>query len=960
MARLVVEKGKDKGKSVAIPGRGPITVGREAGCALVLDDTMVSRSHFRIEQRDDAYLVVDLESMNGTIVNGTGCKTAKARAGDIIKIGMTVISIAADEGKPDPWLGRTIMGKYEILERIGRGGMGTCYRAIQKDLDRVVALKAISPEYSGRKDFVDLFIHEARFAAKLNHPNVVQIYEVGQEGGVYFYAMEFVPGGTVADRLTALPDHRLGPKETIDIALQVAHALEYAHAKGIMHRDIKPENMMLGERGIVKLVDLGLAQSLGEKVAMAENSYVLGTPHFIAPEIILNKPFDFRSDIYSLGVSVYQMLTGSLPFDDPNMKELTRLKLYTEPPPMDRLAVGLPRSMVSATMNMLKRDPEQRYATITDVIVDLERVKKELVGDKRLSMTTALSAGGVAVAAIAALVFVLWPNPAPVTPPPSPVDETPALTMFLNADTYELKVMDRRRVDSIQEAISRYDEVIKRYPKSESARKAKERKSALEQRIAELRSQEEYAAVVAEEDPIHRAFLASIGMRRPDPTIYQEIVGGYKAVAARYPGTPAGKLASAKAELIERWLSMILELRGYFESTQDKVENHLGLRKYAEALQFWDEFLERASEKRSLFAGSKDARYRDVHYDREARKERDKATSTIQQTAQVRLSRIDEQIRNELFDRALEDLRELQNDMGMIASVRLLIDDKARDIERKRAEHLAAIKRQEEAKHRLDLAADAQQFQSICRDIYESYSCRYQFTQAKATVLDRRRDLLKTPEYKARLDARERQLARADLFFKSFTNVVSDAQNQYNIRRDFDYPGFTAKGKMTAASSEGLTIEISPGTTRLVRMDQIRPQLFARIVRTSWKITDLSTMMNFVSFLMETGVFDAARTHLKELTTFPRFADTKEATDFHAAMLRALDLDEPLEDLEVEAQKRIAALSALNEIGELEEALDLILQLQSRLKDTQYYRTNHKTVETQLQDIKRKLQKRKP
>jgi hypothetical protein len=610
---------------------------------------------------------------------------------------------------------------------------------------------------------------------------------------------------------------------------------------------------------------------------------------------------------------------------------------------------------------MLQRDPEKRTATITDVIVDLERVKKELAGEKRLSLKVAVPAAAVAALVIGLVVWLLPGSPPPPPRPgPAPLDETPALTMFLNADTYELKVMDKRRVESVQEAISRYDEVIQRYPKSESARKAKDRKAVLEKRIAELKSQEEYAAVVAEEDPIHRAFLASIGVRRPDPTIYQEIIGGYKAVGARYPNTPAGILATDKAELIERWLSMILELRAYFDSTQDKVENHLGLHKYAEAFQFWDEFLIRAAEKRAQFVGARDTRYREVYYDREAKKERDKVAAAIQQIAQARLARIDDQIQKQLFDRALEDLQEAEKDMGMVTSVRLQIEDKRREIERKRADHQAVLKRQEEEKHRQDLASDAQQYQSICRDVYESYSCRYQFTQAKATVIDRRRELLKTPEFKAKLEVRERQLNRAEVFLKSFTNVVNDTQNQYNIRREFDYAGMPAKGKLTGATSDGLTIETSPGSSCLIRMDQIRPHAFAQFVRAAWKIADITTMVNFISFLLECGAFEGVRQQLRDLAAMPKFSDSKEAVEFHAWMNRVIDLDDPIDDLEVEAQKRLAALTALNDMGELEPALDLILQLQSKLKDTQFYRNNQKSIETQLQDIKRKLQKRKP
>ena len=224
----------------------------------------------------------------------------------------------ADDERPSLRLSsleQALNGKYKIIERIGLGGFGEVYLGEHTQLHRKVAIKLLSSTLSGQKEVVERFQREAKAAATLSHPNIIDIYDVGQSGEMYYFVMKFIDGETLSERM-----HRLGrisPAEAIHVIRQVADALAYAHVNGIIHRDIKPANVMLDEYGKPVLMDFGVARVQFEG-NLTKTGTLMGTPHYLPPELPLGKKVDGRSDIYSLGIMLYEMISGRPPFHDEN------------------------------------------------------------------------------------------------------------------------------------------------------------------------------------------------------------------------------------------------------------------------------------------------------------------------------------------------------------------------------------------------------------------------------------------------------------------------------------------------------------------------------------------------------------------------------------------------------------------------------------------------------------------
>jgi serine/threonine protein kinase len=289
------------------------------------------------------------------------------------------------------------IGHYEILSPLGSGGMGQVYLALDTRLGRRVALKLLPREYTRDPDRVSRFDQEARAVSALNHPNIITIFEVGEVEGVHFIATEFVDGPTLRQQMTGA---QMSMGEMLDIAIQVAIALSQAHEAGIVHRDIKPENIMRRRDGYIKVLDFGLAkliEPVSSGKASEENSeartkvlittdpgHVVGTPRYMSPEQIRGQVIDYRSDIFSLGVVLYEMIAGHPPFDGATPGEVCAAILNHSPPPLARYCSEVPSELERIVGKSLARNRELRYQSMKDLLIDLRSLKQEMEFAERL------------------------------------------------------------------------------------------------------------------------------------------------------------------------------------------------------------------------------------------------------------------------------------------------------------------------------------------------------------------------------------------------------------------------------------------------------------------------------------------------------------------------------------------------------------------------------------------------
>jgi serine/threonine protein kinase len=282
--------------------------------------------------------------------------------------------------------GKIVDGRYVLGESLGSGGMGEVFLAHDKVLDRDVALKVLRSHYAGDEEFAERFRREARSAASLSHPNIVQVYDRGEtEDGTSYIAMEYVPGGTLKEQI-----ERRGPfgaGVTATVGAQIAEALGAAHERGMIHRDIKPQNVLVSASGDLKVTDFGIARA-ASAVTSSASSAIFGTAGYISPEQALGEPVGPASDLYSLGVILYEMLTGELPFTADNAIAVC-MKHVTEPlRPPRQLNPLVPEGMDALVVMLLAKRPADRYASATELLDDLERVRDGLPPVLALEATT--------------------------------------------------------------------------------------------------------------------------------------------------------------------------------------------------------------------------------------------------------------------------------------------------------------------------------------------------------------------------------------------------------------------------------------------------------------------------------------------------------------------------------------------------------------------------------------------
>jgi len=265
---------------------------------------------------------------------------------------------------------------FQMLERLGSGAMATVFKARQLSLDRKVAIKVLPRRLSENAEYVERFYQEGRAAAKLNHPNIVQAIDVGEAGGLHYFVMEYVEGSTVYHAISEGEPY--GEAESLDIIIQIAEALAHAHERGLIHRDVKPKNIMISKDGEAKLADMGLAREAADsEAAQMEAGRAYGTPYYISPEQIRGEVnIDFRADIYSLGATLYHMLTGQVPFGGPTPSAVMHKHLKELLVPPDHINPSLSVGVAEVVEVMMAKNREDRYPSVALLLEDLRAVRK--------------------------------------------------------------------------------------------------------------------------------------------------------------------------------------------------------------------------------------------------------------------------------------------------------------------------------------------------------------------------------------------------------------------------------------------------------------------------------------------------------------------------------------------------------------------------------------------------------
>ena len=400
-----------------LEGISSLVIGRSSQCDVQVRDSKLSRRHCEIRLGPGGYTVRDLGSKNGTFVNGARVAEAKLGHGDRVQIGLTQLLLHCEQAPPaesteaappqlcaacgnivpadelskgrqtasriycrecvaaEPLVGLTI-GGYEVVQAIGRGGMGTVFKAEQLSMSRPVALKILHPELTTDPEAVQRFLREARAGGQLSHPNIIRIYDMNHAEGHHFISMEFVPGGDVG----ALLD-REGPLPTrhaVDIARQTCRAVAHAHAKGVIHRDIKPTNLLLGRGDLIKVADLGLAKSLDDAgiSSLTTTGTALGTLAYVPPEQLVDaRQVDGRADVYSIGATCYHLLTGVPPFRGDSAADVARAVRSAPLRPPRAYRRDLPQPVEDLLLRAMARDRDDRFQTADELLQAVEALR---------------------------------------------------------------------------------------------------------------------------------------------------------------------------------------------------------------------------------------------------------------------------------------------------------------------------------------------------------------------------------------------------------------------------------------------------------------------------------------------------------------------------------------------------------------------------------------------------------
>jgi tRNA A-37 threonylcarbamoyl transferase component Bud32 len=309
-------------------------------------------------------------------------------------------------------IGQTL-GKYQIVEQVGKGGMATVFKAFQPGLDRYVAVKVLPAYYAHEEGFEERFTREAKAIARLDDPNILPVYDFGQDDGLSYIVMKYVSGGTLKDRL----GRPLASKEALAILKQIAGALDHAHDVGILHRDVKPGNILIDEKGWVYLSDFGLAKMVEGSVQLTGTGTGVGTPAYMSPEQGQGLSVDERTDVYSLGVILYEMLTGRVPYEAETPMAVV-VKHISSPLPLPRsVNPNIPESVERVILKALAKDPDDRFSRAGDLVIALETAIAGTEEEHTLAKP---------VPAMAAAPALGVPPVGPAVPPPPPPPSPPS------------------------------------------------------------------------------------------------------------------------------------------------------------------------------------------------------------------------------------------------------------------------------------------------------------------------------------------------------------------------------------------------------------------------------------------------------------------------------------------------------------------------------------------------------
>jgi eukaryotic-like serine/threonine-protein kinase len=272
-------------------------------------------------------------------------------------------------------VGEKIAGRYDVAELVGHGGMSSVYKAHDSLLERHVALKVLHEQYSADDDFVERFKREARSVAQLQHPNIVTVIDRGEEGGRQYIVFEYIDGENLKELVTR--KGRLDVREALEVSLEVARGLAFAHQHGLVHRDVKPQNVLLNGDGRAKVTDFGIARSL-DVDGMTQTGTVLGTSNYIAPEQASGRRVDAHTDVYALGVVLYELLAGEVPFPGESFVAVAMKHVHEPPPNLLDVRRDVPLRVAAAVDRALEKDPEQRFPTMDAFAAELEACLAEL------------------------------------------------------------------------------------------------------------------------------------------------------------------------------------------------------------------------------------------------------------------------------------------------------------------------------------------------------------------------------------------------------------------------------------------------------------------------------------------------------------------------------------------------------------------------------------------------------